>query len=133
MEKIVVNISWEDNYGTWIDILPGCVAAHEKLEGVKKLMKEAVAMHLESMKKYDEDIPIEFQGEYELVFKLNVKALLHRYKGVISNAGLERLTGINRKQLQHYYSGLRQPLPAQREKIERALHDFGKELMEVEL
>ena len=39
---------------------------------------------------------------------------------------LEKLTGINQKQLHHYATGLRKPREAQRKKIETALHkQFG--------
>ncbi|MCF8370560.1 MAG: hypothetical protein K9H64_02985 [Bacteroidales bacterium] len=36
--------------------------------------------------------------------------------GILSNSALERLTGINQKQMQHYASGLRKPREAQRQK-----------------
>jgi len=132
-KKVLVNVSWDENYCACSDLLLGCVAAHETLEGVKRYMRDAIQWHLESMREDGEDIPEEFQGEYELVFRLNVQALMQKYKGVLTQAGLERLTGINKRQLQHYSSGRHQPFPAQRKKIERALHGFGKELMEVEL
>jgi len=131
-KKIVtINVTWEENYGAWCEILPGCVAVDKTLSGVKKGMISAIEFHLESMRKDGDDIPKEFQGEYEYVFRLNVKAFMERYKGILTHAGLERLIGINKRQLQHYASGLHKPLPVQRKKIERALHDFGKELQEV--
>ena len=132
-KTVVVNVTWEDNYGAWCEALPGCVATHQTLEGVKKGMTSAIKLHLDAMRKDGDDIPNEFNGEHQFEFRLNVKALMQRYKGVLTNAGLERLTGINRRQLQHYSSGLHKPLPPQRKKIERALHSFGKELQEVEL
>lgn len=75
----------------------------------------------------------ELQGKYVLVFKFDTESLLSYYKGIFSNAGLERLTNINQRQLQHYSSGLKKPLPAQRKKIDTALHRLGKELLSVEL
>ena len=132
-KRLLVNVTWEDNYGAWCDALPGCVATHATLEGVKKYMRTSVEWHLESMREDGDDIPEECQGEYEIEFRLNVKALMQKYKGVITRTGLERMTGINRRQLQHYAMGLHQPLPIQRKKIERALHTIGKELLEVEL
>jgi hypothetical protein len=58
---------------------------------------------------------------------------LDYYKGIFTNAALERITGINQKQIQHYASGLKKPRPAQVKKIESALHNLGAELMSVEL
>jgi len=132
-KRVIVNVSWDENYCACSDILPGCVAAHETLEGVKRYMRTAVEWHLEAMRTKGEDIPEEFQEEYQLYFRLNVPALMQKYKGVITHSGLERLTGINKRQLQHYAMGLHKPLPLQRKKIERALHTFGRELQEVEL
>jgi predicted RNase H-like HicB family nuclease len=132
-KRALVNITWEDNYGAWCDALPGCVATHTTLEGVKRYMRIGMEGHLEAMREDGDDIPEEFQGEYELEFRLNVKALMQKYKGILTHTGMERLTGIDRRQLQQYSSGLHKPFPTQRKKIERALHTLGKELLEVEL
>jgi predicted RNase H-like HicB family nuclease len=132
-KKVLVNVTWEDNYGAWCDLLPGCVATHQTFEGIKRYMRSGIEFHLEGMCKDNEDIPVEFQGEYELEFRLNVKALMQKYKGILTHTGMGRLTGIDRRQLQQYSSGLHKPFPTQRKKIERALHTLGKELLEVEL
>jgi len=52
---------------------------------------------------------------------------------VFTKPALERLTGINQKQLHHYATGLKKPRPAQRKKIESALHKLGKELLTIQL
>jgi predicted RNase H-like HicB family nuclease len=79
------------------------------------------------------NIPKALLGKYELVFKFDTVSLLNYYKKVFTNAALERLTGINQKQIQHYTSGLKKPRPAQMKKIEAAFHALGSELMAVEL
>jgi predicted RNase H-like HicB family nuclease len=132
-QKILVNVTWEDNYGAWCDALPGCVATHQTLEGIKKNMRSGIKFHLEGMREDGDDIPKEFQGEYELVFRLNVKAVMQKYKGILTHTGMERLTGIDRRQIQQYASGLHKPFTTQRKKIEGALHTLGRELLEVEL
>lgn len=131
--EVKINIDWEKNYGAWAELLPGCVAVGDTLQEVKSEMEEAIKAHLKGMREDGEEIPKPFQGIYKLSFKMNVRALLHTYKGVISNAGIERLTGINRRQLTHYYSGLSNPKDEQCKKIEKALHKLGKDLIEVEL
>jgi predicted RNase H-like HicB family nuclease len=37
--------------------LPGCVAAGESLEEVRSLMREAIQMHIESMREHGEPVP----------------------------------------------------------------------------
>ncbi|OUL60728.1 HicB family protein [Flavobacterium sp. AJR] len=73
------------------------------------------------------------EKEYELVYKFDTASLLSYYKGIFTNSALERITGINQKQIQHYASGHRHPRAEQRLKIENALHNLGKELLAVEL
>ena len=54
------------------------------------------------------------------------------YKGKLSLSGLGKLTGINPKQLNHYVTGVRKPSPKTVKKIEKSLHEFGKELSQVQ-
>lgn len=78
-------------------------------------------------------LPEILQGEYEVVFKYDVRSLLNYYNKYFSNVALESLTGINQKQLFHYAAGLKKPREAQRKKIEDAFHKLGRELLAVEL
>ena len=68
-----------------------------------------------------------------MVYNFDAESLLNYYKGIFINAEFERLTGINQKQLQHYYSGHRKLRLAQRKKIENVLHKLGVELITMEL
>lgn len=73
------------------------------------------------------------EGEYEVVFNFDVESLLENYKGILTNAGFERLTGINQRQMQHYAAGIKKPRINQKKKIEEGLHRLGKELLAIEL
>jgi hypothetical protein len=64
---------------------------------------------------------------------MDVKSLLEYYEGIFTKAGLERLTGINQKQLWHYAKGISRPRRSQAEKIEKALHRLGAELSSISL
>jgi len=80
-----------------------------------------------------ENKPAFLEKEYQLIYKFDTASLLNYYKGIFTNSALERITGINQKQIQHYASGHRSPRAEQRMKIENALHNLGKELLAVEL
>ncbi|MDR7211006.1 type II toxin-antitoxin system HicB family antitoxin [Flavobacterium piscis] len=96
--------------------------------------KQDILDCIETLKELDEDNrPAFLEKEYELVYKFDTASLLNYYKGIFTNSALERITGINQKQIQHYASGHRNPRLAQRIKIENALHNLGKELLAVEL
>jgi len=135
MEKVTVIVGLtEKNYCARLIIGDGIVVATEKtFDNLKKEMRDAVESHLEVMREDGDNIPDIFLNPFQLVYQFDVESLLSHYRGIITNAALERLTGINRRQLTHYSSGLRKPRPEQRKKIERALHCLGRELQEVEL
>jgi len=127
MKKIIVDISWQDNYGASSEAIVGCVATHKSLEGIKKAYKSALEFHLEGL----EEIPNGLKNGYTLEFKLDVHALLNHYKGIISFSSLAKVTGINEKQLGHYAQAHRKPRPKQREKIVEGFHKIGKEFISV--
>ena len=71
--------------------------------------------------------------EYTLTFNFDLESLLENYKGILTNAGIERLTGINQRQMYQYASGMKKPRKEQRKKIEEGLHKLGHELLAIEL
>lgn len=129
MEKIIVDISWLDNYGASSEDILGCVATHSTLEGVKRAYTDALKFHLEGLE--EDEIPEKVKGNYKLVFKLDVHALLNHFNGIITRSALSRVTGINERQLGHYATGHRKPRPAQRVKIVKGIHYIGKEFIKV--
>jgi len=135
MEKVVVTVGLtENNYCAHLVIGDGIVVATGKtFDELKNEMQSALEFHLEGMHEDGDYIPDVFLNPFQLVYQFDTESLLSHYKGIITNAALERLTGINRRQLTHYSSGLRKPRPMQRMKIEQALHRLGSELLEVEL
>ncbi|MFD1604707.1 type II toxin-antitoxin system HicB family antitoxin [Flavobacterium artemisiae] len=96
--------------------------------------KQDVLDCIETLKELDAaNKPSFLDREYELIYKFDIPSLLSYYKGIFTNSALERITGINQKQIQHYATGHRTPRAEQRLKIETALHNLGKELLAVEL
>lgn len=71
--------------------------------------------------------------EFEVVYKFDTQSLLQCYAGVITPAALERLSGIHQKQLWNYLHGRSKPRRKQVEKIEKALHTLGSELISIAL
>lgn len=134
MEKVVVEIEWvKHNFAAHVPKLKGCVATGATPAEVKQMIKEAIAGHVEISREHGDPLPEAFAGDYELVYKFDAQSLLKYYKGILGNTGIERLTGISNKQLNHYATGLRKPTERTKIKIETALHEFGRELMAVEL
>lgn len=121
----------KDHYDAYAENAEAVYGGGETAEEAKRSIVEAI----ELLKKYNtqDKVPAILKGKYKLVFRFDTESLLNYYKGVFSNAALERLTGINQRQLQHYASGLKKPRETQLRKIENALHTLGGELLAVEL
>jgi predicted RNase H-like HicB family nuclease len=56
MQYVVIVERGKCSYGAYVPDLPGCVAVAETKEEVLKLIREAIELHLESMRK--EGLPI---------------------------------------------------------------------------
>ena len=128
--KIIIERS-ADFYSAFAENVEGINGGGETVAQAKQSVVEAI----ELLKKDNtpEDIPAEIEGEYKLVYKFDAVSLLSYYKGIFTNAALERITGINQKQIEAYAAGRRKPRPAQTKKIEQGLHTLAYELLAVEL
>lgn len=123
----------ENNYSAYVEGVDGVIAVGNSLDEIKMNMLEAIRILVEDCIELGCDVPEEFKGEYEISFKMDVKTLFEYYNGIFTKSGLEKLTGINQKQLWHYASGSSKPRQEQLLKIEKALHKLGAELASVTL
>lgn len=128
--RIIIERS-ADYFDAYAENVDGIYGAGETAEEAKNDVLKGLELFLNTQPA--EKIPDILKGEYEIVFKYDIKSLLNYYNKYFSNVALEHLTGINQKQLFHYASGLKKPREAQRKKIEEAFHKLGKELLAVEL
>ena len=95
--------------------------------------RASIEKSIRLFRRYNKQRKHPLREEFRLVYQFDVSSMLNYYKGIFTHAALERLTGIHQKQLQHYASGLRKPRAAQKQKISRAFHDLGKELLSIDL
>ncbi len=56
-EYLVVIENSEGSYSAYSPDLPGCVAAGETIEEVRSLMRQAIQMHIESLREHGEPVP----------------------------------------------------------------------------
>ena len=101
--KIVIERS-NDLYSAFAENIAGVYGAGNSVTEAK----DSILKSIKLLQKYNkENIPPVLKGEYNLVYRFDVESFLNYYKGIFTNAALERITGINQKQLQHYASGLK--------------------------
>ncbi len=125
--------SLENNYSAYIEMLDGVVATGYTIAEIKANLLDAIDDYIQTCKENGFEVPEELQSEYKIEFTMDVKTLLNMYERIFSKSGLERLTGINQKQLWHYANGKSVPRRAQVLKLEDALHRLGTELMSITL
>ncbi len=128
--KIIIERS-TDMYGAYAENVKGVTGGGSTIEEAKQSVLETIRIIKENHAA--QNIPEVLKGEYELVYKFDVQSFLEYYKGIFTPAALQRIAGINQKQIQHYSTGHRKPRIAQRRKIEDALHKLGNELLAIEL
>ena len=66
--------------------------------------------------------------EAEFDFVYDASAFLQHYKGLLTLAGLSRMTGINKAQLSQYVTGRRHPSAKTQERIKASVKQFAQEL-----
>lgn len=123
----------ETNYGAYVEEIDGVGGLGNTLAEVKESLKEGLIVLKEACEDYGDPVPEQLQGDYQIVFRMDTKSFLQMYCKIFTKSALERLTGINQKQLWHYANGKSTPRPAQVKKIETALHRLGEELLSLEL
>ena len=133
MEKVIMKVArTETGYGCCCDILPGwVVSGSDNFEEFKAEVKESIDQFVQWAREDGDKYPPVFDGEYEIIYKFDVAALLDYYRGIFSFSALQTITGINQKQLCHYASGISKPRPKQAEKIAEGLHRLAKDLLTV--
>lgn len=120
-----------EQYAAWIEEVPGIYAAGDTVKEVKEDLLDALELY--KKENHDKFIPDVIQGTYELVWNFDTPSFLEYYSSIFSKSGLERLTGINQKQLGHYASGLKKPRKPQVEKIEKAIRWLADDLSQIHL
>ena len=101
--------------------------------GTGSTVKEAIddfRAGYDEMREYVKSTGCAFE-EADFTFKYDIPSFLQEYAYAFSLAGLERITGVNQKQLGHYISGYRKPSEKTIRKIEDGIHRFSEQLSAV--
>jgi hypothetical protein len=135
MYIINIEIHWSDkNFccGWGYEGFGAIVVTNKTLEGVKSEFISALNQQIADMCAEGETVP-EFliNGDYKVEFSLHTSAILRDAERFTTMAAISRITGINQKQLSHYASSVKEPRPAQRQRIIDGLHEIGKQFLAI--
>ncbi|MBP5398523.1 MAG: type II toxin-antitoxin system HicB family antitoxin [Bacteroidales bacterium] len=101
----------------------------DTIEAAKQDMLEQMKFYKETALEEGFKYPPFLDGEYDLSYRVDATSLLKYYveAGYFTLAGMQKLTGINQKQLWSYIKGSK-PRQAQRDRIERGFRYIEKDL-----
>ena len=133
MENILVVLEKTDNnYAAYIPELEGCVATGSNIQEVKNSLEEAVSFHLDGLRESGTEIPDVFQKDFNFNYRMDMESFFEWFQGVLTKAGISKLTGMNQSLVSQYANGFKKPGKKQIERIQNAIHAFGQELQQVQ-
>ncbi|MES2629028.1 MAG: helix-turn-helix transcriptional regulator [Bacteroidota bacterium] len=119
----------QDIFSGYSTNVKGLTGSGDSVSEVKQAIVECMIL-LKDLKTDKSGI---LNGEYTIDYSFDTASMLDYFKGIITQTALSARSGINQKQINHYYSGLRKPRAEQKKKIENTLHELGRELLQVHL
>ena len=87
----------KDFFDAYSDNCDGIYASGENMEAVKSDALEAIRLIKKNLP--EDRWPEQIKGEFEIEWKFDVPSFLEYYGDYLSLSGMERMTGINQKQL----------------------------------
>lgn len=121
----------KDFFDAYSENCDGIYAAGDSIEAVKADTLEAIRLIKKNLP--EEQWPQQIKVEFEIEWKLDVQSFLEYYHGFMSLAGMEKMTGINQKQLSNYLNRRATPRRRQTNRMIDGIHRFASELMSITL
>ena len=122
----------ENNCTIYLPEVDGIYGIGDTVDEAKKSLQESISLTIESCIEFGEHIPKALEEDYEIKYSYDLRSFLNIYGSVLSKSGLERITGINQKQLWHYAAGKIKPRKETITRISESVHKFAEALAEVE-
>lgn len=131
MGKVIVTLDrTKQGYTAYMPEVSGCFTVGDDLEQIKSNLLEVIELYKEG-KKEDSEPMEEFLSEpLDFEYKMDIQSFISFY-GIIKQSTIARLAGINSSLLRQYARGLKKPSEKQARKIEKAIHQLGRELLQV--
>ena len=133
-KKLIVHVGWTDrNFCCSLsgpDINGTVIETAKTLEELKRGFAEGLKFHIEGCLEDGDKLPDYIaKGDYDIMYILDVPALLRDAERFTTLSALSQVSGINKKQLSHYATGEKKARPDKREKIIEGLHEIGRQAL----
>ena len=131
MRKVDITVcrATDGTYSAYCNEHPALFGMGDTAAKARKELEETLRLTREDGKETALFYPEWLDAEYEFITHWDVRTMLEYYSGIITPTALGHLAGIHPKQLWSYLHGYTKPRKKQVAKIEKALHQLGRELM----
>ena len=131
MEKvqITINRAKDGTYSAYCNEHPALFGSGATPQKAKYELVETLRLVKEDGKEKAFIYPSWLDGEYELITNWDVQTMLEYYTGIITPTALGNISGIHPKQIWAYAHGISHPRKSQICKIQNAIHNLGRELL----
>ena len=131
MRKVDITVcrAEDGTYRAYCNEHPALFGMGDSATKAKQELEETLRLTKEDGKDAALFYPEWLDADYEFITHWDVRTMLEYYSGIITPTALGHLAGIHPKQLWSYLHGHTKPRKKQVAKIEKALHQLGRELM----
>ena len=126
---ITVCVAEDGFYSAFCDDNPALFGSGDTPEDARKELEETLRLTKETGRAQALIYPEWLDEEYEFIIHWDVQSLLEYYSGILTPTALSLVSGIHPKQLWAYQHGLSHPRKKQIDKIQSAIHQLGRELL----
>lgn len=131
MGKVMVEIDrTKQGYVAYMPDVPGAFTVGDTLVEIEKNLIEVIENHKEFMSADGEAFAETLNEPIEFIYKMEVQSFISFFES-IKQSTIARIAGINSSLLRQYARGLKKPSEKQAQKIEKAIHQLGRELLQV--
>ena len=128
---IMISIAKDGFYCACCEGYPALFGGGETPEAALDELRETLRIVKEDGKEVALFYPDWLDDEYAFQVHWDVETMLRYYSGIITPTALGKLSGIHPKQLWSYMHGKSKPRKAQVAKIENAVHQLGRQLLNI--
>ena len=131
MERVLITINRakDGTYSAYCNEDPALFGSGATPQKAKDELVETLRLVKEDGKDKAFIYPSWLDGEYELITNWDVQTMLEYYTGIITPTALGNISGIHPKQIWAYAHGISHPRKSQICKIQDAIHNLGRELL----
>ena len=130
---ITICLAEDGTYSAYVIDHPALFGIGSTATEAKKSLEETLRMVKEDGKDAALFYPDWLDDEYTFMVHWDVRTMLQYYSGIITPTALGKMAGIHPKQIWSYMHGLSTPRRAQVLRIENAVHQLGRELVNTAL